>query len=177
MTVAAIRNIASQKIFILVETHQDKKMTIINPEGKMLTVPDGLFEKPFLVSDTQLSEVFTHEQIEAIAKNQQKRNKKAVSSASGKKVLKKTQASLANRTGLGNEWNSQKLIFYKHNIEPLGPRQSFRINIEDVGVFEITKEVFEKNFNDVIISTSYWHDGSYVYNEIPEKAYKFIKSK
>jgi hypothetical protein len=170
MTMMAIKNISSQKVFVLLKTHEDKKMTIINPEGKTLTVPDGLFEKPFPVSTQDREQYFEAAQIQAWDKTRTVKKKPAGAS----KTKAKPQPSRAN---LEKEWHSERLCFYKHNIEPLKPGETFRVHVDQVGIFEITKEAFEKHFNDVIIAQSYWQGGHYAYDTFPEKAFRYLISR
>lgn len=174
MNVNAIRNINSKILFILLEKTADNKMTIINPQGKVITVPEGLFESPFLVSQDKFIETFTQEQVQAIEKYATKSRSSARKSSGTVKKRRKKAEPL--KFGIGAEWNASKLTFYKHKIDPLSDSQSFKITIEEVGIFTITKSDFCKLFNDVVISTSYWEEGSFTYSNLPDKAKKFIKA-
>ena len=169
-SVSAIKNRNSQVIFVLIEESSDSKMKIINPEGKILTVPGGLFETPYAVSLTEVQSIFTPKQVATIEKTFSKGRSR--SSTTKKKKAKKS----ALKFGVGAEWSSSKLTFYKHKIDPLSETQSFKIVIEKVGIFVITKLDFCKLFNEVIISTSYWEEGSFTFSDLPEKARKFIKA-
>lgn len=175
MNVNAIRNTNSKILFILVEKTLDNKMTIINPQGKVLTVPEGLFEEPFLVSQDSFIDTFTQEQVQAIEKYVSKSRSSGIRK-DGSPVKKRRKKAEPLKFGLGAEWNSTKLTFYKHKIDPLSETQSFKITIEEVGIFTITKSDFSRIFNDVVISTSYWEEGSFTYDNLPDKAKKFIKA-
>ncbi len=80
------------------------------------------------------------------------------------------------RRGLGATWDSPRLSFYRHKIDPLHAKQTFRIKVEGVGEFEISKEEFLLQFNDVVMSPSYRSDGLYTYTSWPEKAKKYLRS-
>ena len=175
MNVNAIRNTNSKILFILLEKTPDNKMTIINPQGKVLTVPEGLFEEPFLVSHDRFIDTFTQEQVQAIEKYVSK-SRSSSAKRDGSTVKKRRKKAEPPKFGVGAEWNSAKLTFYKHKIDPLSETQSFKITIEEVGIFTITKSDFCRLFNDVVISTSYWEEGSFTYSSLPDKAKKFIKA-
>ena len=82
----------------------------------------------------------------------------------------------STRSGLGAAWNSPRLSFYKHKIEPLQPKQTFRITVEGTGCFEISKEEFLANFNDVVMSPSYRADGLFTYPSVPDKAKRYLRA-
>ena len=172
--VRAVKNLNSGQTFVLVDDSSDQKMTIINPKGDVLTVPKGLFAEPFTVRAEQYGDHFSDPQIASIDKAFGKGRRKSTSKTGTRKRTTKKKEPL--RFGIGAEWNSSKLTFYKHKIEPLSETQSFKINIEKTGTFLITKSDFQKMFNDVVISNSYWEEGSFTYGELPEKAKKFIKA-
>lgn len=165
-SIEAIQNKNSKKIFVLVENH-GTKMTIINPDGQVLTVPDGLFDPPFSIDPDKLSNTFTAAQIATI----DKQFKKTRTKTTRKRVVKKK---VATKSGIGAKWNCSKLTFYKHKIEPLQVTESFEVTTED-GIFTILKSDFTKLFNEVVISSEYWQEGSYTFQDLPEKAKNFIK--
>ena len=80
------------------------------------------------------------------------------------------------RRGLGAAWTSPRLTFYKHKIEPLHAKQSFKVSVDGTGDFEMTKEEFLLQFNDAVMSPSYRSDGLYTYAQIPEKAWRYRKT-
>ena len=169
-SVRAVQNINSGLFFVLVEEALDGKMTIIHPEGKVLTVPGGLFHPPVMVEPADFEKYFTTLQLKALSKNKvSKQSSGAVKrkSRSKKKIVK---------LGIAAEWSAPNLTFYKHKIDPLYETQSFKIHIESYGVFVITKEEFNRTFNDVVISSSYWREGSFTYKDFPSKAQQFIQS-
>lgn len=173
--IEAIKNKNSKKVFVLVDDTQVNKVTVINPDGKVLTVPEGLFDPPVFIASTDFSAAFTPAQVATIAKVVKKgrsRTNAKSSTPRRSKAKPKTPAKL----GLGAEWTASKLTFYKHKIEPLQDTQSFKIHLENIGTFEITKADFCRIFNEVVISSSYWKEGSYTYGEFPEKARRFIKA-
>lgn len=70
-------------------------------------------------------------------------------------------------------WESSQLSFYRHKIEPLGPKDVFVIHVYDVGRFRFTREGFDANFADVKMNAKYREFGVYSFPEIPERALKF----
>lgn len=89
---------------------------------------------------------------------------------------KPREPQLPVRRGLGASWIAPRLTFYRHKIDPLHAKQSFKISIEGSGEFEITKEEFLAQFNDVVMSPSYRADGLYSYPAIPDKARRYFKA-
>ena len=176
--VRAVKNLNSGRFFALVHEEPDQKMVIINPKGDILTVPGGLFADPEPVTSEAFADYFTSEQIAAFGKAFGRGKGKSAGSKPGpsrpKRPVKKKK--VEKQYGVGAEWNSGRLTFYKHKIEPLSETQSFKIYLEDAGVFMITKADFLRMFNDVVISNDYWEEGSFTYRELPEKAKKFIRA-
>lgn len=173
--VNAVRNINSGVLFVLLDGGGvDNKMTIINPEGKVIVVPEGLFEKPFVLRGDELRVHLTEQQRQTLAK-QSSPTRSRTSSGVKKGSSAKAAASRTPKFGIGAEWEGSKLTFYKHKIDPLMETQSFKINLDGHGSFVITKSEFSRIFNDVVIAPSYWQEGSYTYASLPEKAKKFLQ--
>ena len=167
--VRKVQNKSSKACFVLLEVTASGKLRVISPEGKVLVVPEGLFCSPLVVEPHELEESFSQAQMTAL-NNTSVSTKRTSSTVKRQRTTRKKQV----KVGLGAEWSSAKLTFYKHKIDPLDDAQSFKITIESFGVFSITKLEFARIFNDVIISPSYWREGSYTYPEFPSKALKYI---
>ena len=185
--------------FILLEEYATGICTVINPNGEILHIDLSLFEEePLLLEEDDYVSNLTELQLEKYRDYQAKLEEKekmletrqkqqqlskvdeAISDYKRSKAQKRS-STLRSSTkkavvprGIVVSWNSSKLTFYKHRIEPLQPTQSFSINIEGVGKFVCSKKDFLSNFNEVVISTQYKHDGLYTFSTIPEKAFKFI---
>ncbi|MEZ4743782.1 MAG: hypothetical protein R3B45_15275 [Bdellovibrionota bacterium] len=164
------KNIATQKYFVFLEHCERNQMKLINPLGKVLTVPAHIFEKPESIHTTDFSNYFTKEQLDAVEKTLKPTSARKVSTTRKKKVKK-----LGVKTGLGATWNAPNLIFYKFHIEPLDPKQSFRINLESGKVFEMLKEEFNNVFSDIILSVEYSREGAFSFDKIPDRAIKYLK--
>ena len=184
--------------FILLEEYATGICTVINPNGETLHIGINLFEdEPILLEETDCSSNLTDLQLEKykayqaqleekekmleIRQKQQKLSKvdEAISDYKKSQVQKRSSNRSTTKKafvprGIVASWNSSKLTFYKHKIEPLHPTQSFSINIDGVGKFVCSKKDFLSNFNEVVISTQYKNDGLYTFSTIPEKAFKFI---
>lgn len=187
--------------FILLEEYSSGICSVINPKGEILHVGINLFEEePLLVEEKDGLSYFSSNQIEVYknyltqledrekklesmrvqkskvdqAIDDYKKSVKKSSGTSKRSSYRSSKISLGSG-GIVASWNSSKLTFYKHKIEPLSPLQKFSINIEGVGKFICSKKDFLSNFNEVVISSQYKNDGLYTFSTIPEKAMKFIE--
>ncbi len=190
----AVRNRKNLKLFIVIDDSLELRYKVINPSGEVLILPDLLFEDdPVIVQPEEATIEFSAEQLAAYAEHL----KKAAAQAEADKLAAlrpepprrvvaeaaprpraKRQPSTPPQTrrGLAASWSAPRLTFYKHKIEPLHPKQSFKITVEGNGDFEITKEDFMAHFNDVIMSPSYRADGLFTYPQIPDKALRYRKA-
>ncbi len=171
----AVRNKSSQAVFVLLETLVDGKMKIINPEGKVLTVPDGLFEPQFAVRREDFDKTFSAAQIQTLREGTDKRR----TTTTTRRTASRGAALVSSKVSRGEiaaTWKSTRLTFFKHKIEPLRDNLCFAIEVEGKGTFVMSKAEFKKFFNDVEISNSYWRDGDFSYSDIPEKANQFLKT-
>jgi hypothetical protein len=197
-TIEGVRNLKSGKLFVLVDD-KGALLQVINPQGEILNLPVGLFdEDPIIVSSDEFATQFTAEQVETLKTfNQQaaaraENEKQQLSappptqrpqpprpnSSAGSGPVKRprsTKPAPSHYRMPPVTWSGTKLIFYRHKIQPLGPYQTMRIDVEDVGSFELTKEDFLAYFNDVVMTPSYQREGLFSYPEIPEKAKRFLK--
>ncbi|MDB6076643.1 MAG: hypothetical protein JWO82_390 [Akkermansiaceae bacterium] len=67
---------------------------------------------------------------------------------------------------------SSRLSFRQDVIERLGPEDKFRVKTP-MGVFEMSRKSFEKNFANVVSSHSYKEDGIYHYPKVPARAMEY----
>ena len=191
--IEAVRNRKTQKLFIVVDDTLGTRYKVVNPEGETLVLPDLLFDEDTVtVTPEQFGSEFTPQQITAFRQLKEKAEAQARAAADrppppprvivAEPAKKKTTAGrsrapkVPERRGLGASWSSPRLTFYKHKIEPLHPKQTFRVTVEGVGTFEISKEDFLAQFNDAVMSQSYRADGLYTYPQVPEKARRYLKS-
>lgn len=72
-------------------------------------------------------------------------------------------------------WASERLVFYRHRIDPLRPSEQFQVKIQGVGTFQITKADFQRVFNNVIMSPQYRSQGMFSYEQVPDEAMPFIR--
>lgn len=194
--IEAVRNRKTLKLFIIVDDTLENRYKVINPGGEIIVLPDLLFEEdPLLVAPEQIAAEFTAEQLDALAKHNEKLAAAAKAQAERPKPVTKAppaeppakarsssprpprKAVDNGRRGLGATWSAPRLTFYRHKIEPLGMKQSFKILVEGAGDFEITKEEFLAQFNDVVMSPSYRADGLYTYPKVPDKARRYLKAR
>lgn len=191
-TIDAVKNRKTQKYFVLVDDTLETRYKVINPTGEILILPDLLFEDdPVTVAADFFAEHFTPAQLESLQKYTVKmasivqapkrpppepKRIVAESKSEPRKRAAAPKKKPTSRRGVGASWSAPRLTFYRHKIEPLDLTQSFRVEVQGVGIFEITKEDFLSNFNDAVMSPSYRADGLHVYKELPERAKKYLKS-
>lgn len=188
--VEAVRNRKNGKLFIILDDTLEARYKVINPAGEMLILPDLLFdEDPVTVGPDAMAESFSPEQLSALEKFLEKQAAEAArppppprrevvvaeEAPKSRRPLSKAVPKASPRVGLGAQWSAPRLSFYKHKIEPLSLKQTFRIMVDGFGTFELSKEDFLALFNDVVMSPSYRKDGLYTYPDVPEKAMRFLK--
>lgn len=170
-----VKNKKTGQAFVFVENKAGINILVIGPDGKDLEVPSVIFEEKQRLTSVEMQSVLTEAQIKAINTRKPKRAK---SSSTGTRTASTTRRKKAEKkgtkVGLGAEWNSSVLTFYKHKIEPLDPKQWFIVTVDGYGKVRMTKEEFSSEFMDVILLEDYWRNGSYSYSVFPEKAKKFI---
>lgn len=191
--IESVRNRKTQKMFILVDDTLEMRYKVINPAGEVLVLPDALFdEDPVMIPAEKFAAEFTPEQLSALARFNEQVASQARAEAriappkiEASPAKRETRSSTPRkarepsgpvRRGLAATWVAPRLTFYRHKIDPLHAKQSFKISIEGSGDFEITKEEFLAQFNDVVMSPSYRADGLYSYPAIPDKARRYFKS-
>lgn len=194
-TIEALRHLRTGKLFILIDDSLDSVYSVVDASGKMTKLSAQLFAEDalFISDDDPAYQEFSNEQLDFLSEF----NERAAASADVEKlrlsaIVKKpsprTSTGGAKATRRKKEpvtrtayyaapvsWESSRLTFFRHKIQPLAPRQQFRIMVDGIGEFEMTKEEFSIAFNDVIMAPSYRNDGIYTYPEIPEKARRFLK--
>lgn len=193
--IVAVQNRKNQKLFIVVDDTLGTRYKVINPAGEVIVLPDLLFEEdPLEVPAAEFDTQFTQEQKSALERYLAEQDARALLEASRPKPppraaeperpaaprprreSKLTARHQPSRTGLGASWNAPRLTFYKHKIEPLQMKQSFKIIIDGTGEFVITKEEFLAQFNDVVMSPSYRSEGHFTYLKFPEKAERYLNT-
>jgi hypothetical protein len=167
------KNRTTQEFFVFIETCDRNQIRLINPAGKILTVPQHIFESPVAVHATQFGSCFTAEQLSVAEKVKKTGSKDGTTK---KKAVKKATKKVSAKTGLGITWSAPNLTFYKFKIDPLAPKQSFRIEMESGETFQITKDEFQSVFADIILSHEYSQEGSFSFPEMPPRALKFLTS-
>jgi len=194
-SIEVLKNQRSGKLFVIIDDRHTDKVKVINPVGKSMFMPWDLFEEDtiFLTAD-DAQEQLSPEQLEALeALNQQALLQVEMQAKAQSRKLEEAKAPSLSRPrspsnskprknpkehmrGLGASWSSSRLTFYRHHIEPLGPNQYFRIEVDGFGTIQMTRQEFQVAFNDVVMSTSYRSDGIFSYEELPEKAKRFLRS-
>jgi hypothetical protein len=193
-----LRNRRNGQVFILIEDNMMGRVYVINPNGETLSMPTNMFEPdPDVIEGDAILKELSQEQLSTYHKYQDQLNKsveleterrkemiqkakvqaqqpppKPRSSTSRAKLVKQTRSPQTKKI----VWSSSKLTFYRHRIEPLHLNHKFAIEVYDVGVFEMTREQFNQVFSDIILSSAYKQNGLFSYDDIPEKAQRFLKN-
>lgn len=195
----AVKHNKSGKLFLLLEDGLGSRMRVCNPNGDVLTLDEAEFDPDYLdlntdnmrellteaqvkVAERFFKELAERDQIMAKAEEERKRQLQvtpprntAASSSSPTRPRRSssTQKTPNRRFSRDLSWSSSQLSFYKHKIDPLGPKDVFVVTVYGQGVFRFTREAFDKNFNDVRMNSKYREQGVYNFDSIPERAMKF----
>lgn len=195
--ITAVKNLKSQKVFILVG-ERDGRFRLVSESGEVMLLPAHLFgldrtvlsaqEAAEQFSSTQLQQY--ERQLEKMAEEAEKVDKNlpyivAKSSSApatrsrtktlGGKSAGKTSTSRSGSGRIVRAWNAPRLTFYRNKIHDLKPQDVIQIVIEGEGTFVISREDFDRNFNDVIVSPEFKSQGLFTYPQIPEKARRFFR--
>lgn len=190
--IEALVNKQTKKFFILLDDSKFPKMKVIIPSGEVKDLPEAIFnEDPELIEPSEVPAKFTSEQLDGLIayRVQQDELAKQIEAEKARKQellqqkissprpVKKTRSAPQDygRSVIAARWETPRLTFYKHRIEPLRGKQSFEITIDGHGVYEISKDDFQKDFNDVIMNSQYRTEGIFTYAEIPDKMMKYKK--
>lgn len=190
--IETVRNRKTQKLFILVDDSLELRLKVINPAGEVLVLPEQLFDEDrLMISQERFATEFTPEQLSSLERFNTQVAAQARAAAPKLDAPTRSESTPKPRStapkrerrgpeqtrrGLGASWASPRLTFYRHKIEPLHAKQTFRITVDGLGDFEISKEEFLAQFNDVVMSPSYRAEGLYSYQAFPEKARRYIKT-
>ena len=193
--IEALRNIKTGKLFVCLEAADSPGcVRVVNPGGEIKVIPEELFDlEPILVPAADALAHFSPAQVEGIAQFRKEQaellewrrrhpertiveQKSEPSKASGERRPRKKLAPLLNVKGrVVAEWKDDKLIFYRHRIEPLKDHESFIAHVDGAGSFQMTKSEFQRVFNNVIMSSGYRTHGMFKYDAIPAEAEPFRK--
>jgi hypothetical protein len=199
-SVSVVKHLKTSKWFILLDEFNDR-YRLINPEGSLVSLPMVLFdEEPGVLNFDGAQAELAAEQLAAYQNQLREQAEKAAmerhvtqiakdrpqvyeaparptpkSSSSGSRPRNVITAGKHQPSGVGASWTATTLVFYRPQIDRLSPKQSFRVIVDGVGEFVISKQDFSANFNDVILSPKFKAEGFFAYDKIPEKALRFLK--
>lgn len=190
--VPALKNRKSGRFFILLEDQlRGGQVRVINATGHAVVIPRDLFEpEQVQIAPDDFATAFEREQILGLqrfrdrqleqAHSEQdkvvKERVKRTTSGSTRSSSAKTITRGAGATGgIVDRWESPKLTFYRHRIGPLRSNDRFSVTVSGVGEFVMTRDEFEREFNDVVMSKGYRQEGFYSYSKPPEHAMKFLR--
>ncbi len=193
-----IRNLKSQKMFILVEDEGEEKIRVINPNGEVLLLSRELFEDtPIQVGTGDLDSFFSQEQLTSLDRYVEKMKLEDIEAKERDKRIqtetfeehrerdtlgvsrpkrKSTSRKPSLPGGIKSSWNASQFVLYRHKIDPLKPKECFCITVEGEGDYVIMKDDFLKIFNDVIMSPSYIREGIFKFPETPDRAKRFLRN-
>ncbi len=168
-----------------------ERLRLLDGSGGFVILPISLFDdEPEVFDIAKHPAEFTIEQLAAYqkhssdqkrlhemseraakqAKTHEERAKPAVRSTE----RKKSTSIISQRVGVAATWSGAQLTFYRPQIDRLGPKQSFRVQVDGVGEFVISKADFLQVFSDVVLSPKYKQEGFFAYTLLPEKARRFL---
>lgn len=189
--VSLYRHLKSGAHYIFIE-ELGERLRLVDQAGAFVVMPAMLFdEEPVVINliqetlDLGPSQIGTYRKYSADQAAQHQRAEQAAKMAKREvqrvaeapRPRAKPQPSLlSQRTGVAAVWSGAVLCFYRPQIDRLGPKQSFKVSVDGVGDFVMTKNDFLSSFSDVILSPKYKQDGYFAYPEIPEKARRFMQS-
>lgn len=171
--VEVVENKKTGQVFVFIEEGSGINLKLINPSGGEVEVPSILFGQRRKVAAVELSGILTPEQLKAAESWSSKptRKRKAGTTTRTRKAATKKKT---KKIGLGAEWTCEHLTFYKHRIEPLDEGQWFIVRVDGEGSYKLTKDQFSNEFMDVILHENYWRNGSFSYQQIPDKIKKYL---
>jgi hypothetical protein len=189
--VDALKNRKSGRFFILLEDQlRGGQVRVINATGHAVVIPRELFETDAVqIAQEDFAANFEREQIlglqrfrerqleqahseqDRVVKERTKRSTSGTSRTSGAKTITRGGAT----GGIVDRWQSPKLTFYRHRIGPLRSQDRFAVTVSGVGEFVMSRDEFEREFNEVIMSKGYRQEGFYSYSKPPEHAMKFLR--
>ena len=199
--IEVVVNKKTGQLFIMLD-ESASRYKLINPAGEQAVLPVSVFEEdPVLLEGDEIAAKLSEQQLAAWQQHQNKLQADVQQEARKRQEIKEREQQILrsrpervetkpkrstgsriprkkadNRVGLGNEWTSPKLTFYRHKIDPLGPKQRFRIIVgPDKLKFEIKKEEFLSVFNDVVMSDEYRTHNYYTFREFPERAKRYLR--
>ncbi len=196
----AVKHKKSQQVFALLEDGIGSKMRVVGPDGRVLLMDESEFHEDYLdVNPGNATQLLSLEQVEEAAKYfglEKKRQeitlkaeksrqqfpepKGMMQTASLSRVQNGPAKSRTRKTSQPSRrfakelsWASAQLSFYRHKIEPLGPKDSFVVTVDGIGKFRFLKEQFDANFSDIRMDPKYREYGIFAFSEIPDRALKF----
>ncbi len=197
----AVKHLKTGKLFLLLEDGLGNRMRVCNPAGDILTLGEAEFDSDYIDLNTEnmhqllllpqvqvaerfFKELAARDTVTAKAEDERKKQLQAApqrsfvsqspSSSPAKTRRSRTSAKTPSRK-FSKEltWSSSQLSFYKHKIDPLGPKDVFVITVYGQGVFRFTREAFDNNFSDVKMNAKYREQGVYNFDVMPDRALKF----
>jgi hypothetical protein len=193
--IEVLKNTHSGKWFIMLDQPDDEKFLVINADGRILTMDATLFGEPELKAPDQITPALTEVQTQAYVKynsellEEMKREAAIVQQRIAANPPPPPRPSSAPRKTrkppvvprgplVMPEWSGSMLTFYRSRISEIQvPTGKFRVHVNGVGTFEMTKGEFQSVFSDVTLSAKYKNDGLFSFAEIPERAMQFLKNK
>jgi hypothetical protein len=187
----AVMNERTEKWFMVLDRDVgDNKFKVINPLGDVLDVVKLIFKVEDMrqIAKSDYEKFFSKEQIAKLGtwehvshaveqKKKLERAAKASQQPSERGSKTKKEGLIDRSANLKRpvaQWACPELTFYRHRIENLKPNEVFAVQVEGIGIFQITKAEFQRSFNNVILNTDYRTQGVYRYDTFPEEARKFL---
>lgn len=202
---ALTNNKSGKKFILVEDDLAGARVRVINPAGNAIVMLRELFAAgKDMIEPEDVVTTFPAEQLAGFERyrdrvREQSERARAAEAASGARratAVKRTTAAARSgsartaglRTpggsagasssrfgGIVDRWSASNAVFYRHKIQPLRANDRFEMTVEGVGSFIMTKDDFERSFNDVVMSHRYQKEGIYSYAEVPERLEVFRK--
>jgi hypothetical protein len=151
--VACVRNLKSNRLFVVIDDSRVDQYTLIAPDGVIRDLSSDLFGEE---ENHRLAEVLP-EQRDAYRRWMTEEAERIQNASKNAGIV---------------EYEYPRLTFIKQVIESLSENQIFRVRCRD-GLFEFTRREFESDFQKVIHSKQYQNYGFYAYRTTPERAHYY----
>ena len=189
-----VRNVRTEKLFIVLERDTlPGRLRVINPDGQIVEVTQLIFDAdPIFLNESEKNEKLSEAQLTTFGNLQNEEQQRSnilrdLRQGSAKTPARsnprdsETKSTKTRRsgpvdpqTGKVISWESERLTFYRHKIDPLKPGDAFEIKLANNQKLKMTKAKFIQVFNHVVMSAQYRSQGYFTFESIPDEAKDFL---
>ncbi len=189
-----VRNVRTAKLFIVLERDSAPgRIRVINPDGQIVEVTQLIFEPdPVFLDEERKAVEITASQLATFnnLQNQDEQRSKILQDlrqgtiktpvranprdSETKSTKTRRSGPVDPQTGKVIYWESERLTFYRHKIDPLKPGDAFEIKLANNQKLKMTKAKFFQVFNHVVMSAQYRSQGYFTFEALPDEAKDFL---